>query len=133
MSRVRKTVSAFAPVRDAVVDSWISGLYTKLPTGISSDVMASLLKPLVLNTAVFHVSLRSQKARYHIQLRCAIVAPDSAALHHEMLNAVVNRKANDRVMIGARIASRTVDEFSNRSLAFHPTNLPLLRRRWRMR
>lgn len=42
-----------------------------------------------------------------MRFRCSIVVPDSAARHHEMLKAVVNKKANDRVITGARMASRT--------------------------
>ena len=75
--------------------------------GTKSDARASLLKPLVLKTAFFQVLLRSQKARSQMRFRCSMVAPDSAARHHEMLKAVVKRKAKERVITGAKMASST--------------------------
>lgn len=107
MSSVSETVSASAPVRDAVVDNWNSGLYKKLPIGTRRDTRANLLKPFALKTAVFQVLFLSQNARSQMRLRCSIVVPASAALHHAMLNAVDRRKAKEMVIIGARMARMT--------------------------
>lgn len=104
---MREVISASLPVRVAVVDNWNKGLYKRLPIGTSRETNASLLNPPVLKTAVFQVLLRNQNPRSQIRLRCSIVVPDSAALHHEMLKAVESKKANEIVITGANIARRT--------------------------
>lgn len=107
ISNVREVLSALSPARVAVVDNWNNGIYRKLPIGTIRETNANFLNPLILNTAVFHVLLRNQNLRSQMRLRCSIVVPHSAALHHEMLKAVESRQAKDMVMIGAIMARRT--------------------------
>ena len=118
ISRVREVVSASSPVRVAVVDNWNEGLGRKLPTSTSRETNANLLSPLLLNTAVFQVLLRSQNPQSQMRLRCSIVVPDSAALHHEMLKAVESRKANEMVMTGASMARRPDGRVLRELIAF---------------